>query len=158
MEFSLYGAEHYSRCHRLCISRETPSKMWNSEVYYVTHELSTYPCREPDQSSQYPHPVSPSSVLIVSAHLLLGHPSGVFPSGFATNNLYAFLVSTTRVTCLAHHLLDLIILIILGEEYKVTKLLVIEFFSTLPSLHPSFVEIWVRTWSLTLTFWRLNVF
>jgi hypothetical protein len=46
-------------------------------------------------------------------HLRLGLPSGLFPSGFATNILYGFLFSPIRATYLAHLIrLDLIILII----------------------------------------------
>jgi hypothetical protein len=54
----------------------------------------------------------------LSTHLRLGFPSGLFHSGFPTNILYIFFASI-RATCHAHLiLLHLIILIILGEEYK----------------------------------------
>jgi hypothetical protein len=52
-------------------------------------------------------------------HVRLGLPSGFFPFGLPTNILYAFLFAHIRATCPAHLiLLDLIILILLGEEYK----------------------------------------
>ena len=38
--------------------------------------------------SIYPHRTSWRSSLILSTHLRLGLPSGLFPSGFPTNNLY----------------------------------------------------------------------
>jgi hypothetical protein len=56
---------------------------------------------------------------MLSIHLRLCLPGGLFPSGFLTNNLYTFLFPAIRATCPAHLiLLDFIILILLGEEYK----------------------------------------
>jgi hypothetical protein len=56
------------------------------------------------------------SILTLSSHLGLGLPSGLLPCGFPTKILYAFLIPL-RATCPAHlTLLDLIFLIILGEE------------------------------------------
>jgi hypothetical protein len=54
---------------------------------------------------------------MLSTRLGHGLPSGLFLSGFPTNKLYTFLFSI-RTTCTVHLILDLIILIILGEEYK----------------------------------------
>jgi hypothetical protein len=66
-----------------------------------------------------PHPISLRSILILFTYLQLGFLSGFFPSDFLTKILYSFPFASTRATCLAHHVtLDLIILIILGEEYK----------------------------------------
>ena len=39
--------------------------------------------------STYPHPTSWRSILILSTHLRLGLPSGLFPFGFPTKALYA---------------------------------------------------------------------
>jgi hypothetical protein len=56
---------------------------------------------------------------MLSIHLRLGLPSGLFPSGYPTNNLCMLLFSPIHATCPAHLiLLELIILIILDEEYK----------------------------------------
>ena len=38
--------------------------------------------------SIYPHPNSWRSIVILSTHLCLGFPSGLFPSGFPTKTLY----------------------------------------------------------------------
>ena len=69
--------------------------------------------------SIYPHPTSWRSILILSTHLRLGLPSGLFLSGFPSKNLYTPLSSPIRPTCPAHLiLLDFITRIILGEEYR----------------------------------------
>ena len=69
--------------------------------------------------SIYPHPTSWRSIVILSTHLHLGLPSGLFPSGFPTKILYTPLSSPIRATCPAHLiLLDFITRTTLGEEYK----------------------------------------
>ena len=73
--------------------------------------------------SIYPHPISWRSIPILSTHLHLGLPSGLFPSGFPTKTLYTPLSSPIRATCPAHLiLLHFITCTILGEQYKDQKL------------------------------------
>jgi len=55
--------------------------------------LAICPYSEPDQSSPRPHPTSWRSILILSSHLSLGLPSGLFPSGLVTKTLYTPLPS-----------------------------------------------------------------
>ena len=75
-------------------------------------------CASPIQST-YPPPTSWRSILILSTHLSVGLPSGLFPSVFPTKTLYAPLSSPIRATCLAHLiLLDFITRTILGEGYR----------------------------------------
>ena len=52
-------------------------------------------CANPIQST-YPHSTSWRYILILSTHLRLGLPSGLFPSGFPTKTLYAPLLPHTR--------------------------------------------------------------
>jgi hypothetical protein len=51
------------------------------------------------------HPTSWRSTLMLSSHLRLGHPSGLFPSGFPTKTLYTPLLSPTRATFPVHLIL-----------------------------------------------------
>ena len=66
-----------------------------------------------------PHPTSWKSILILSSHLRLGLPSGLFPSDFPTKILYTPLFTLIHATCPAHLIIfDLITRTILGEVYR----------------------------------------
>ena len=65
------------------------------------------------------NPITLISIVILSSHLHLGLPSGLFPSGFPINTLYAPDHSLVYATCPTHLiLLDLITQIIFGEKYR----------------------------------------
>jgi hypothetical protein len=85
-----------------------------------SQEFSTCSYPEPDQFSPHrPHPTSKRSILILSTHERLGLPSGLLPFGLPTKNLHAFLFALIRATFTANLiLLDLIILIIVGDDCK----------------------------------------
>jgi hypothetical protein len=89
---------------------------------------STNPYPEPDQSSPY------QPILILSARLRLGLPSGLFPSGIRTKILCAYLFFLIHPTCSAH----LILLDIINTSYKAPNYAA---FSNLLSLHRFLVQI-----------------
>jgi hypothetical protein len=111
------GVEPFLRSRQMCSHSRTSQRFMEPEGSLLcSQEPSTDPYPEPDRSSLY-HLIL--SILILSTHLHLGLPSGLFLSGFPTNILYAVLFSPIRATCPAHLTpLDLIILIMSGEDYK----------------------------------------
>jgi len=65
------------------------------------------------------HPTSWRSILILSSHLRLGLPSGLFPSSYPTKILYTPLPFPIRATCPTHIiLLDFITRKIFGEQNR----------------------------------------
>jgi len=105
---------------RFSASQEIPQIVWNPKVHYCIHR-----CPPPGPILSQLDPVhSPTSNFLkthlnLSSHLLLGLPSGIFPSGFPTKAPYVPLLSPIRVTCPAHLIiLDFITRTILGEEYR----------------------------------------
>ena len=79
------------------VSQEIPHISPNPKAHYRTHK------RPPPVSilaspiqSIYPHPTSWRFILILSTHLRLGLPSGLFPSGFPTRPYTPPLLAHTR--------------------------------------------------------------
>jgi hypothetical protein len=76
-------------------TQKLPSILWNPKVQYRAHKSPPLvPILSQIGPVHQPHPVSLRSILILPTHLRLGLPSSLFPSGFPTNILYAFLFSS----------------------------------------------------------------
>jgi hypothetical protein len=98
---STHGAEPFLRSCQLCSHSRTFQHFMDPEGSLPSsQEPSTGPYPEPDRSSPQ-HPILSllRSISILSTHLCLGLPSGLFPSELPTNILHAFLFSPIRATC-----------------------------------------------------------
>ena len=94
---------------------QIPYISWNSKFHYRIHK-----CPPSWGSSIQSIPLHPTSwrSIIISFHLRLGLPSGLFPSSFHIKTLYTPLLSPIRATCPAQFILDFITRTMLAEEYR----------------------------------------
>ena len=105
---------------RFSVSPDTPRILWNPKVYYGIHNSPPpVPILSHINPVHAPHPTSWKSILILSSHLSLGLPKGLFPWDFLTKSLYEPLLSPY----VPHTPLSRLILLdlttrIFGQEYK----------------------------------------
>lgn len=114
----LHGPECFLRSWQV-LNQDIPCILWNPKVHYfmqknlpLVHILS------------HMDPVHALRSRFFKKHFNMFPPmpsctSGLFPSGFPTRILYAFLFSSIHATCLGHLIIFyFIILVIFGEEQR----------------------------------------
>jgi hypothetical protein len=80
-------------------SRNSHHFMWNPKVHYHIHKS---PPLVPILSQINPVHTTPSYLSKIYFKII---PGCLFPSGFCTNNLYAYIFATIHATCPAHLIL-----------------------------------------------------
>ena len=87
---------HSLQTKRFSASQEIPRIFRSPKDHYRSHKCSL---PVPIRGQILPHPTSLRSIIILSSHLRLSLPSGLFPSGFPTETLYTpvlFPICATR--------------------------------------------------------------
>jgi hypothetical protein len=89
-------------------AQELHSILWNPRFVTVFARALHWSLASSRSVQSIPsYPVSLRSILILFTHLRLGLPTGLFPSDFATNILYAFIFSPIHAIFHAHLILFL---------------------------------------------------
>ena len=102
----LHAAEPFWEANSFSGSQEILQILWNPKFHYRIIK-----CRHLRLSwassiqSILPYDTSWRSILILYSHLLLGFPSDIFPSGFATKTLYTPHPSPITATCPTNRIL-----------------------------------------------------
>ena len=92
---------HSWEANRFSASQEIPSILWNLKAHHRIYKcLPPVPILCQLNPVNVPHPTSWRAITLLSSHLNLGLPSGLFPSGFRHyTTLYTPLLSPVRATC-----------------------------------------------------------
>ena len=121
---------------RFSVSQEIPCMLRNPKVHYrIYRSPPSVPVLSQINPVHAPHPTVWRSILILSFHLSLCLPNGLFPSRFPNKAMYTPLLLPIRVTYPAHLIiLDSIIRIILGGEYRLLSFSLCSFLHSLVTL------------------------
>ena len=126
-----------SEANRFSASQEILRILWNLKVHYLIHKCpSPAPILSQINPLHTPHiPLPEDTSLILSSHLRLGLPSGLFSSGFPTKTLYTPFLSSIRATCPAHLIfLKEYLHHIINQEMHVSKMYHVQFIDMFWSL------------------------
>ena len=105
---------------RFSASQEISHILWNPKAHYRFHKCPRpLPILSQINPAHNPHLTAWRSILILSSHLRLDLPSGLFLSGFLTTTLYTPLFCNICAICPAHFILiNFIARTIFGEQYR----------------------------------------
>ena len=121
------------------VSQEIPCILWNPKVHYRFHKCppSVPVLSQLDPVHTPAPPTSWRSILILSSHLCLGLPSGLFPSGFPTKTLHESIHPFSASCFLQILVYKKLSFLVMGCLWSL-----LDDFSLSPSFNPQFITLW----------------